>query len=44
MTKEKTAAKKAYRKPTVAKKEQSHVCSGACGTCAGCGELVKYWS
>ena len=42
MTKEKTAAKKAYRKPIVVKKEQSHVCSGACGHVGGiCGDLVK---
>ena len=43
MTKEKNAAKKAYRKPTVAKKETSRVCSGACGLCVGCGDLVKHY-
>lgn len=42
MTKEKATAKKAYRKPEVAKKEQSHVCSGACGRGTyTCGELVR---
>lgn len=44
MTKKKTMAKKVYRKPTVAKKETSHVCSGACGTMPGiCGALVVYY-
>ena len=35
--------KKKYRKPVMLKKVKNHIRGGACGQCAGCGELVKMY-